>query len=97
MSVLKGSLREVRIFGVNLAATRTLTARLVSVFLYTSRAFLRYAGEPGRYQILMGGPSVDYTLLATNKDVQTLQNEFRKLTKRDDIQLLEVFWQGEWR
>lgn len=40
---------------------------------------------------------MDYTLLATNKDVQTLQNEFRKLTKRDDIQLLEVFWQGEWR
>lgn len=37
------------------------------------------------------------TLLAVNKDVQTLQNEFRKLTKRDDIQLLEVFWQGAWR
>lgn len=40
---------------------------------------------------------MDYTLLAANKDAQTLQNEFRKLTKRDDIQLLEVFWQGEWR
>lgn len=45
----------------------------------------------------MGGPSVDHTLLATNKDVQALQHEFRNLTKRDDIQLLEVFWQGEWR
>lgn len=45
----------------------------------------------------MGGPSVDYTLLATNKVVQTLQHEFRNLTKRDDIQLLEVFWQSEWR
>lgn len=33
MSVLKGSLREVRISGENLAATRTLTARLVSVSL----------------------------------------------------------------
>jgi len=58
---------------------------------------LRYAGEPRRYQIMLGGPSIDYAKLSANKNIPTLQNEFNNVTNRDDIEILEVIRQSDYR
>lgn len=55
-----------------------------------------YAGEPGRYQLIMGGASTDFASLTSDKNLQALQSEVRKKTKRDDIEITEILRQAVW-
>lgn len=100
---------DVRIKGFTLRGMHVWTVRggngygancfcfLRSLISLKFRTILRYAGEPGRYQIMLGGPSIDYAKLSANKDIPTLQNEFNTVSKRDDIEILEVIQQSDYR
>lgn len=46
---------------------------------------------------MLGGPSIDYAKLSANKDIPTLQKEFNTVSKRDDIEILEVIQQSDYR
>lgn len=100
---------DVRIKGFTLRGMHVWTVRggngygancfcfLRSLISLKFRTILRYAGEPGRYQIMLGGHSIDYAKLSANKDIPTLQNEFNTVSKRDDIEILEVIQQSDYR
>ena len=61
------------------------------------RASVRGTKRPGIFSFFFTGPDVDFELLKKNRDVQTVQKTLDTVTGRDDIKVVDITWQGEWR
>lgn len=61
------------------------------------RVNIRGTNRPGVFQLFLSGEDVDFKSLRENRDVQTVQNTMNTIIGRDDINVTEITWQGEWR
>lgn len=61
------------------------------------RATARSTNRPGIFQLLFNGEDLDFGPLKQNKDVSTVQKTLDAITGRNDIRVLSINWQGEWR
>ena len=60
-------------------------------------ATVRSTSRPGIFQLLFNGEDLDFTPLKQNKDVATVQKTLDAITGRNDIKIIDITWQGEWR
>ncbi|KAI5116216.1 hypothetical protein M0805_006767 [Coniferiporia weirii] len=63
----------------------------------TTSLTIRHTAEPRLFQVFFTGQKADFSSLKAGKDKESVQKEIEKVTRRTDIKVTDVLWQGEWR
>lgn len=64
---------------------------------FQNRFRVRSTNEKGYYQMFFTGPEDLINMLNESKNLSDLQREIERVSKRTDIRLKRIIWQGAWR